>query len=563
MRYIIGAILLLIALIITGLIWRKKVYDQVDRLESWKMNIMNRSVTEELSRVKSLNLSGETQEKFEAWRDRWDQILTKELPNLEEDLFDVEEAADRYQFNRVKKTLSLTEQKLLAVEKDIEAMFEELETLLDSEKSSRIEIEAVEPDLLELSKSLLHNRHQFGPAVKTFEKRVEELQSKLQIYENLAMQGDYLEAKDLVASVREDLKELHEDIEYFPDRYRKVKNELPEQLNDLLTGMEDMENEGYRIAYLDFKPEIHTFQEQLTEGLAQLEQGKQENIDLIIDEVETRMQEMYRQLETEAIAHNYVEKQQPSYRAHLDELTTVLETTEKEMEELQIAYQLEDEDVETYRTLGSWLTQLKKKYLNFDHKYQDGQTAFSELRNELEEFKDQLSELKSKHQAFSERIHMLRKDELEAKNQIQTMEQLLIDTHRRLKRSNIPGIPADAYELMREASNKVDEVFLSLEQQPLDMTEVQDRLDAAQQLTEKLHIDAKELLDKAYLAERLIQYGNRYRSQYPIIAARLLEAEKEFRSYHYDGAVELASSAIKEVDPKALARLEEEEEVFV
>ncbi|UOQ46140.1 septation ring formation regulator EzrA [Halobacillus salinarum] len=563
MRYIIGAILVLIALIIFGLIWRKRVYDEVDRLESWKMDIMNRSVTEELSKVKSLNLSGETQEKFEAWRDRWDQILTKELPNLEEDLFDVEEAADRYQFRRVKKALSHTEQKLIAVEKDIEAMFEELEVLLDSEKSSRIEIEAIEPELTELSKTLVQNRHQYGKAARIFESRIQEQQKKLKEYERLTAQGDYLEAKTLVQSLREELQELLEESRLFPERYKKVSAKLPEQINELISGMEEMENEGYRITHLDYKSELHTFQEQLEESLTQLDQGDQENIELVIKEIESRIHDMYQQLEREAIAHNFVEQQHSSYQSQIDELTQMLTATDQEMEDLQRTYQLEDEDLETHRTLDHWLGQLKKKYLSFENKLQDGTTAYSELRAELERMKQQVEELQEKHQAFSERIQMLRKDEVEAKNRIHEAEQLLIDTHRRLKRSNLPGIPSHIFEEMKETTVFVDEVFQSLEEQPLDMTKVHEKLEAAMAASEKLHEDAKVVLDQAFLAERLIQYGNRYRSQYPMLAASLVEAENDFRNYDYESAVDRAAGAIKEVDPEALKRIESDEQVLV
>ncbi|WP_367544423.1 septation ring formation regulator EzrA [Terribacillus saccharophilus] len=137
MPYIIGGIILIIALIILGLIMRKRVYDEVDRLESWKMDISNRNVSEELAKVKALNLSGETQEKFESWKERWDHIVTKELPDTEEALFDAEEGADRYRFNKAKQHLQRVEATLSQVEDKIEAMFRELDELLASEEEAR------------------------------------------------------------------------------------------------------------------------------------------------------------------------------------------------------------------------------------------------------------------------------------------------------------------------------------------------------------------------------------------------------------------------------------------
>ncbi|UOQ94143.1 septation ring formation regulator EzrA [Halobacillus shinanisalinarum] len=563
MRYFIGGILVLIALIILGLIWRKKVYDEVDRLEGWKMDIMNRNVTEELSRVKALNLSGQTQERFETWRSRWDQILTRELPDLEEDLFDAEEAADRYRMKRVKKVLNNTEKKLQDIEQDIEEMFNELEVLLDSEKSSRLEIEALAPDLKDLKKKLIHNRHQYGKAVRLFESRVEELEGDLNKYEEKVEQGNYLEANDLVQSVRDKLVLLSEEVASFPELLKKTQTELPEQLSELLAGMQDMGEEGYRVSHLGFIPEVEDYQEQLNKSVEALEKGDQEGIHSLIEEIDTRIQEIYQTLEQEALANTFVEKQRPTFQASLEELDTLLQETNQELDDLQVTYQMESEDLETHRTIDQSMTLLKKKYLNFEKKREDGKTSFSELRVELEDFKEQLDELNAKHKSFSERVQTLRKDELEAKNKLAEMEQLILDTHRRLKRSNLPGIPVYFFEEMQKAGEDIDHVFQSLELQPLDMAQVNDKLEVAIEHTQAVNQDAGILIKKAHLVERLIQYGNRYRSKYPLLAAELLEAENDFRSYRYEEALEKASSAIKEVDPDAFSRIEEGEQVPV
>src|SRR5690625_4226709 len=112
MAYIIGIILVIIALIIVGLIFRKRVYDVVDRQESWKLDILDRDIASQLARIKKLNLSGETQVKFESWKERWEFIVTKELSDIEMVLFDAEEAADRYRFSKANKSLRKSEQNL-------------------------------------------------------------------------------------------------------------------------------------------------------------------------------------------------------------------------------------------------------------------------------------------------------------------------------------------------------------------------------------------------------------------------------------------------------------------
>jgi septation ring formation regulator len=64
-----------------------------------------------------------------------------------------------------------------------------------------------------------------------------------------------------------------------------------------------------------------------------------------------------------------------------------------------------------------------------------------------------------------------------------------------------------------------------------------------------------ELIENVMLAEKAIQYGNRYRSQYPSVAKGLSEAEKAFRHYDYQDALEQAAASIEGVDPEALKKI--------
>src|SRR5699024_12452226 len=125
----ISILLIVIVLIIIGLYFRKRIYDGVDKLESWKIDIMNRNIAEELSRMKELNLIGETEEKFEKWRERWDAILTTELGDIEELLYDAENSADRYRFKASKVKMAEIERKLNKIENDLDVILNELHTL--------------------------------------------------------------------------------------------------------------------------------------------------------------------------------------------------------------------------------------------------------------------------------------------------------------------------------------------------------------------------------------------------------------------------------------------------
>ena len=64
------------------------------------------------------------------------------------------------------------------------------------------------------------------------------------------------------------------------------------------------------------------------------------------------------------------------------------------------------------------------------------------------------------------------------------------------------------------------------------------------------------MLENVLLIERIIQYGNRYRASHPNVHVRLLEAEEAFRQLRYAKALEDAATAVEEVEPGAIKKIE-------
>src|SRR5690606_3826723 len=120
-------------------------YDMVDQVETKKLTITERDVASELGKIKVLNLSGETQKSFEKWKENWDQIVTVKLANVEECLIGAEEHADKFRFRKAKNKLQEAENLLEAINQEIDSILSELNELLESEKTSRIEVEKMEP----------------------------------------------------------------------------------------------------------------------------------------------------------------------------------------------------------------------------------------------------------------------------------------------------------------------------------------------------------------------------------------------------------------------------------
>lgn len=559
MELVIGIILAIIVLLIVGLILRKRVYDHVDKLEAWKLDIMARNVAGELSKIKELNLSGETQMKFEAWKDRWDHIVAKELADIEEYLLDAEDAADRFRVGKGKKILKEAERILVSVEGSIENILEELQELLESEKSSREDMAEVEPTIKSLRRQISQNRYQFGKADRFFEDRLDELEADVEVFYEEVASGNYMEAKHIVDRLKEELEVLEEQINVFPPLYKRVKHELVSQLDQLLAGINEMKEEGYNVEHLNFETEIHTYQERATDIMKLLEQGDLEAGEKGLEEIEERIEEIYELLEQEALAKNFVEQYLPSYEEAVKELQQSFTDTKTEVEELKQAYYVEDEELEKFLAVDKRVEALRDDLQEVLESLEMNRSSHSELRQRVEAGLEQIEELKVKHEAFRKSIQTLRKDELEAKEKVTNMRSQLMELNRRLRKSNIPGVPAFIWSSLEESQAKIDNVLDALNQHPLDTGAVNRSLSEAESVIDQSREQIEMMLDQAYLTERVIQYANRYRSKNPILAAKLMEAERLFRSYEYELSLEKAAEAIEEVEPGALKRIEETE----
>lgn len=556
MAVVIGVILAVIVVLTIALILRKRIYDQVDHLENWKMDITDRDVAKQIGKIKALNLSGETQEKFEIWKDRWEEIVTKSIPKTEKYLIEAEEAADRFRMKKAKDVLKDGEAHLQKVEDEIKKIMKELEELLTSEQAGREGAEELKPEIKGLKSMLSQSRYQYGKAEKYFDEALDQCEQALKQYEEMVESGNYLEANKAIQALKEETENLSDKLDSFPELLKHAKQEVPSQLTNLSSGMKEMREDGYRIKHLGFEKEIITYQEQLKDLVEQLEKADMTDVEKQLQQIEARILEMYEALEEEAVARNYIEQQSPDYEEAVQQIAATYEMAKLEIDEIKKAYYVEANDMEKFLSIGKSINSLKEDLNGLKEGLQDDKKSHAELKKKIEEGFERISDLESQQKSFEKSIANLRKDELEARDALVAMRGQLTDLNRRLKKSNIPGVPSYIWTEFETAFQKNEQVMRELETYPLDMNNVQHALMEAKKSVEQAGEKVDMMLDQANLTEQVIQYANRYRSKYDALDNKLKESERLFRNYEYELSLEHAVKAVEEIDPGALKKIE-------
>ncbi|MDR7239739.1 septation ring formation regulator EzrA [Neobacillus drentensis] len=555
MKYFIGFFILLLALFVIGYLIKKRYFKEMDRLEAWKIDLMNRPVLDEMSKVKLLNMTGQTEELFERWRNQWDDVVTVQLPDLEEMLFDAEEYIDRYRFSKAKGIQQAINAKLQETEDQINSILEELHELVGSEEKNRVEIEELKDQYRESKKMLLAHRHSFGNSEKSLEEQLNGVSLKFQEFDEKTEHGNYLEAREVVLMIHSQLGIIKKDMDLIPQLLIECQSLLPNQLSDILDGYREMSGQEYYLEHINVEKEIERLEEKLSENLVLIEAAKIDEAVDGIKEVKERIDVLFDLLEKEVHAKHFVLKNE---KLASDLLVSAQEENSylsSEVVHVQESYQLSEGDFETQRQLEKELSTVYKHFEILIEKVKINETAQTVISEELAQIKEQLDIIREGQQDFALKLQALRKDEFEAREKLKELSKKVGETVRLVSKSNVPGLPEDYKYLFEDTNDSLQNVKYQLEEKPLNISALNQYLEIAVLTVEKLSNSTIELLENVMLAEKAIQYGNRYKSQYPAVAKGLSDAEMAFRHYEYQEALEQAAATLDIIDPDALKKI--------
>lgn len=554
--FIIPIIVLIIATTIVFL-FRRKHIQEVGRLEQEKLQIQHKPILEEMTKVKQLNMTGETEENFERWRNEWTEVMDIHMPKIDSLLFDVEDLVDRFRFGKATEVEKGIQEKILFCDKKMNHILQELNELVGSEEKNRIEMEKLKEQHRAARKTILAHQHSFGMTVNPLEQELEAFNPKFEEYDELTTNGNYLLAREIVISLSTRGDRLFEIIHETPSLLAELQNKIPAALRELRNGMKEMEEQSYYLQHLELTEHLDAIEADLEGMLSKMAELQIESVQQHTSEINDRIDSYYDALENEVTAKHYVDENYSKIATKLAAIMELTKETSNEAAFVQQSYRLNEQEAQIPQQSLKKLAAIAKRFEVLTTRIEEQVSANSSLQDELQLISEELEQIAEEQDSFTNRMKNLRIDENNVRTKLEELSRKLQNTDRMLHKGNIPGIPDDMEARLEEADEQIYIVTQSLQEVPLNMSLVDTYLENAGKAVVEVSGKVEELLDNVMLIEWIIQYGNRYRASNPEMHARLLDAEESFRQFRYAKALEEAATAVEEVEPGAMKRIQE------
>ena len=219
------------------------------------------------------------------------------------------------------------------------------------------------------------------------------------------------------------------------------------------------------------------------------------------------------------------------------------------MESLENNYDLSSNDVSRLKVINKEVNSISSSFSDLNDCNRNHSFPYSKLSKELDYLIIKLSKIDDSLDYDVQTIGSMKEDEARAREQLDSIKDLIKKSRNRIRLYNIPIIPDNYYVELKDASDGIKEINKELNKKPINIDTLNIRVDTARDLAFKVFNTTNDLIKNVMMAEETIVYGNRYRSVKEQVNSGLTRAEQLFYEGSYKKSLEVAMDAIDYVEP--------------
>jgi len=549
---IFAIVLTIILIIITVFIIKnnqnKKYKKEIEHLDTEKNSLLGVPVLSEISKVKELVKTDNLKEKMEDWDNTFKLIRDEKIPTLTDSISDADFLIDRKEYREATRKIAKIEMELKVLKKMAEELLEEVKVITESEERNRTLITKLKIVYREGQNKFERTKKDYGDIAIFVDDEFDKIDKLFIEFERAMDNNDYVSVEKRINLLDDKINRMNKLLEDAPTIVLMATVMVPNKIEEATTYYYRMQRDGYPLDYLNVEyniKEIRNKLESIMNNLKNFEMG-----DALI-ELKTFMDYfngLYNDFDKEKESKDLFKQNIKELGYRIDNINKIVRDIYLQIDDIKYNYNLSDSDINKFSLLNKNLEKINKDYKILVDQGKMRTFAYSKLVDELDGLSLKLSRLQDDLDYQLRSITSMKDDETRAREQLATIEELLKKSKYKLKDYKIPVIPSGYYIELAEAQDAIREIIKELEKKPIVIKILNIRVDTARDLVFKIYNKTNDMIKTVSLSEKMIVYGNRYRSSYEEIDIALNKAEELFRRGKYKESLDLATKSLSFVD---------------
>ena len=553
--FVASLIFIFITYIITRREANKKYKNKVNELDIEKNQLINVKILSEITKVRSLVKTDNLKHKLDSWDNSFNYIKDTMLPSITDEISEVDFMIDKHDYKNAIKKMTAIELEIDRLKRRSNKLIEEIQIVTNSEERNRSLITKLKVVYREIQSKFTRCEKEYGELVDIIKEEFQKIDDKFLAFENAMENNDYVEVERIVILIEEDINRLKNILDNMPDILLMATVLVPGKIEEAKLMYARMQRDGYPMDYLNVEYNLEEISKKIEGIMDNLHKLEMEDANIELKIILDYFSSLFSDFDKEKECKDSFKEGCKKFRYKLEKVNKVVYDIYIQIDDIKVTYDLTEEEINRFSILNRNLEKINE---DFKQLLEHGKTktfAYSKLYDELDGLGIKLSRLQDDLDYQLQSITSMKDDEYRAKEQLNTIQDLLKKAKMKLKDYKLPVIPSSYYVELKEAQDAIREIVRELDKKPIVIKILNIRVDTARDLVFKIYNKTNDMIKISMLSEKMILYGNRYRSTYEEVERGLEKATMLFYKGQYEQSLDVSVAAIKTVEDNPLDKI--------
>ena len=553
--YICIAILILVLLtMILNSMRRRKAASRFEELEKEVNEVRNNSLDYKFNKAKAFSkANADIMERVNELSPKY-KICIKGMDDCDTLCERANDYLDRHRTKKAMRTMDELETCLDDARERIRIVTKALDNILEKETEVRDFANALKERFASVKTVYQNNRPAYFKATTYFDSRIQEIENEFTSFEEWMYASEFNKAKDEGDKIAKEIDVVSSEVASCPDLYERAMAIIPAAVNEIRENEAELTKANVDLAYLETDKKLNTVSENLQASIHLIDIGNLADAQMVLSDITDTILNLQDQMNAEKDAYNEIHDGLAQNVISVDEIDVQLNEIKTLYGNIRDRFGLEDW-THRFALADEQMNNLKEACALIQKELDEDKMPrvdvihyYREFANDIEEFKGQVNDMKTKLLNASS-------DESRAKKQLVKLQLILNEVRLNAATRNLPSVSSQFDEDIKQAEDMISRVQVVLSHSPLDVPTLNSDLQDAIDFVYKLYNNANNLIGVAVMVENAIVFGNRFRSTYPSMNTDLTRAELCFQNGEYTRALKIAIQAIENLHPGTYEKL--------